>query len=763
MPRVPLLRVVLPYVTGILLEDFLRLEPILCGVGAALGLCLWRFRAGGALAGSGECLLGIGLGALALSLRLSAPIPSTDSQPTVLTLLRSPSRSGLSCRLMVYVHSSLPGPAYLGAPPEACQLLPGARAVAKLELGSLRPATNPGASSRRDYWARRGVRAGGRVRGQILPVGDPPRTPRVWLERARRRLGDALDPPDWPGRSGGLLRALATGDRTLLDEDVRGSFSRAGVAHLLAVSGLHVGWVFAVGRFASGWLLKATPSLALLRRATSLSMVAGTLCALGYALLTGPGIPALRASAMAFAGAVAVIGGRRAASWNGLALAVLVVVALEPASVFAPAFQLSFAAVSGIILWHPKPGKVHSLLHCALAASLATAPFVALLGAPLPLAGLLANLVAVPLFGAVLVPLALAVGTVAALNPALGEFPLRIAHLATEIGIRLVGLLESPDVLAAVGDRVTFALGLAVTGFGVRLLHLGRRVLAVPVLFAALVALGVGLTSSRANTDSPTSLLFLDVGHGDSILVRSGIGAWLIDTGPQLAGFDAGRYVVVPALRAEGVRRLNALVLTHSDRDHIGGAVSVLRAVDVDELWMSRETVFAAGGEPVRRQAARSGVPIRLVAAGDTYDGHGLKMSVLWPPPGRVQKSSNRASLVLRISSGERCAMLPGDVPVDVERVLARASTPCEVLKLSHHGSASSSATAWLDALAPKIAVVSAGRRARSPLPHPLVRRRVREAGIELWETSRSGAIRIGLSEAVLRAEPFLPSGEARR
>jgi competence protein ComEC len=560
-----------------------------------------------------------------------------------------------------------------------------------------------------------------------------------------------------------LLRALATGDRTFLEEDVRGSFSRAGVAHLLAVSGLHVGWVFAVGRIVSGWLLKTTPSLALLRRATTLSMVTGTLCALGYALLTGPGIPALRASAMAFAGTLAVIGGRRAASWNGLVLAVLVVVALEPASVFAPAFQLSFAAVSGIILWHPKPAKLHSLLHCTLAASLATAPFVALLGAPLPLAGLLANLIAVPLFGAALVPLALAVGMLAALTPSLGELPLRVAHLASEMGIRLVGLLESPDLLAAASDRVTFALGLAAAGFGLRLLQLGRRVLAAPVLLAALVAFGVGLTSSRVNTDSATSLLFLDVGHGDSILVRSGTGAWLIDAGPQLAGFDAGRYVVVPALRAEGVRRLNALVLTHSDRDHVGGAVSVLRAVEVDELWMSRETLHAVGGGPVRRQAARSGIPIRLVAAGDTHDGHGLKMSVLWPPLGQVLESSNRASLVLRISSGERCAMLPGDVPVDVERALAQVSTPCEVLKLSHHGSASSSAAAWLEALAPRIAVVSAGRRARSPLPHPLVRRRVREAGIELWETSRSGAIRIGLSEAPPRVEPFLRSGETRR
>ncbi len=752
----PLLRVVLPYASGILLEDALALSPPLCGVAVAVGFCCWRLRPSGWLAGCGELLLGVGLGALALGLRLHAPVPSTAGEPTVLTVLSAPRHNGVGCSLDVYVHGVSEGRARLAAGLEACRLLPGAIALARVELGPLSPATNPGASSARHYWARRGVRARGRVRGAALPVGDEPRSLQTRFERARRRLGDSIDPPDQPTRAGQLLRVLVTGERAALADSVRESFSRAGTAHLLAVSGLHVGWVFAVGRFGVAWLVRWTPGLALLRRARAISMVAGAGLALCYALLTGPGIPAVRAAAMACAGTLAVLGGRPKASWNALALAALVVIAVEPGSLFDPALQLSFAAVSGIILWSCR-GTSAPLVHCTLAASLATAPLVVQLGAPLPVAGLLANLILVPLFGALLVPLALAAAVVGTLAPGFGVPFIQLAQLAAEASIRLVELLESPDLLTAAGDRAWFALGLAGAGFGLRFVTRGHARLGLPLLFGASIALVFGLVASRANEDAPASLLFLDVGHGDAVLVRSGGEAWLVDAGPRLASFDAGRRVVLPALRAEGVRALSALVLTHPDRDHIGGAESVLRGVDVAELWMSQATLLAPATLRLRRQAARLGIPIRLVARGDTWRASGLRIGMLWPPSGSLPRSSNGASLVLRVRAGRHCAMLPGDVPAQVERKLAPELTRCEILKLSHHGSATSTALVWLRALAPRIAIASAGRRSRSSLPHPDVRRRVREIGARLWETSRHGAIRIELSNPQAQVHPFLP------
>ncbi|MEE9279816.1 MAG: DNA internalization-related competence protein ComEC/Rec2, partial [Myxococcota bacterium] len=752
-----------PFVAGILLEDAAHLTPLPCGLAAGLGLALWLLRRRGALAGCGEVVLGVGLGALALGLRLNAPVPETGAEPVPFTVSSPPSRSGTGCNLNVFLHGRAAGAARLRAAPEACHLLPGAVAVARVRVEAPAAARNPGGSSRRAYWERRGVHSTGRARSPVLRVGDPPASFRARLEQVRRRIGAALDPPDRPSRSGALLRALVIGERAGLGDGVRDAFSRAGMSHLLAVSGLHVGWVFAVVRFLGGRLLGSLPSLAVLRRAGSLSTGMGAVCALGYALLTGPGIPALRAAAMAFAGTLAIVSGRPATAWSGLALAALVVLALEPAALFGPAFQLSFAAVAGIALWRPERGAWLGLLHCTLAAVLATAPFVAQLGGPLPSAGWLANLIAVPLFGAVLVPLALGTGIALTLLPELGALVLPVARHAAELGVRLVELLASPDLLALAGDRVTFATGLAAAGFGLRLLSFRHLRVALPLLFAAPVAIGVGLASARANSDAPPSLLFLDVGHGDAVLLRSGRGAWLVDTGPRLTGFDAGRHVVLPALRAEGVHRLDALVLTHPDRDHIGGAESVLRGIRVDEVWMSRVTLEAPAAAGLRRTAARLKIPVRLIASGDAWRAHGLGIRVLWPPRSRFVGSTNRASLVLRISVPGHCAMLPGDVPREVEILLAPRLAPCQILKLAHHGSASSTDPVWLKALAPEVAIVSAGRRSRSPLPHSQVRRRVRELGAELWETSRSGALRIALSGSGPRVVPYLAPGGAER
>ena len=189
----------------------------------------------------------------------------------------------------------------------------------------------------------------------------------------------------------------------------------------------------------------------------------------------------------------------------------------------------------------------------------------------------------------------------------------------------------------------------------------------VALVVVAAAAVGFGLAAPITLAHVP-SLLFLDVGHGDAVLLRSGRHAWLIDAGPRFGSYDAGRLVVAPALRAEGVHRLDALVLTHADRDHIGGAVAVLGAVPVDEIWLSAPTLNAAPMLEVRRAAAERGVPLRVVDDGYLRRAAGLTLRVLWPPPHLSPGPDNRASLVLRVESAHACVMLPGDVPADVER-----------------------------------------------------------------------------------------------
>ncbi len=751
--RAPLLSLALPFAFGIALEDRLELVPVFGASLALVGLVAWGLRRRRRGAPAGEVLLGIGLGLLALGLRLHAPVPEVVRTPVALTALEAPQRSATGCRLSVYVHGPRPGRAQLRGAGEACELVPGERALARVELERVRPATNPGGSDVRRRLARRGVHRIARVDDRALTrIAPTPRGVEAGLERARRAVGERLDPKHVQGpRSGALLRALATADTSRLDDPLRAVFAASGTTHLLSVSGAHV--VFVVWLVSAGvaFGLRRFRWLPVLRGAGAIGLVAGVTAGLGYAALCGLGPPTLRAAAMAFAAGVACVGGRRSAAWNALALAALCVLALDPAALFEPSFQLSFTAVTGLLLWRPPTGWLRGSVHVSLAAGLATAPLAAAMGAPLPAAWLVANALAVPYFSAGVVPLALAAG----LFGGSAEGLLTIARGSAELGLRLLELCASPDLLAGPRDPVALALLLAVLGFGLRALALGRRAIAIALFAVASFASPGALRAENREVAKP-SLLFLDVGHGDAILLRAGSQAWLIDTGTRFADFDAGRAIVLPALRAEGIRRLDAIVLTHADLDHVGGAEAVLAALPVKELWTTRESLETRALRRLRRVASRRSVPVRIVSAGERFAAPYLTMSALWPPAELLSRNSNASSLVLRVETSQVCALLSGDAPAGVERVLARTASPCRVLKLGHHGSATSSDPFFLDALAPEIAIASAGRRARTPLPHARVRERVRARSISLWQTRADGAVEVVLGEPGPLVVPWL-------
>ena len=745
MPRLPLLRVLLPFVLGIAAADLFGIPPGPAAGLAAAGAAAWWLG----LRAAGECALGLGLGALALALRLHAPLPAVDAQPVVVTLLEPAIPLDTVCLLPVFVHGQRPGRALLRAPQERCVLLPGQRALARVRLAPLRPATNPGAGSPRRRWQRRGFSSGGSV-SHLVPAASPTASLPAALARLRARIGAALDPAERPSRAGALLRALVVGDRSRLAPSGRDVFVHSGTAHLLAVSGLHVGWLFAVTQIGVGWLLRRSRAPALLRRARGVALLAGALAALGYAALAGFGAPALRASAMAFAGTLAVLGGRPGAAANALCAAALVVLSLEPAALFELSFALSFSAVAGILVWAPPPARAAALLHATAAASLATAPWAAALGAPLPAGALLANALAIPLLAGVVVPLGLLAGAAALLNAGAAALLTPCATAAAELGLRLVEGLASPDLLRGAAQPALLASALAAGGFALRLAVLARSRAAIVL---ALLAAGLALLLAIPDRAHRYEVLTLDVGHGDALVVRSGEAAWLVDAGPRFRHYDAGRRVVLPALRAEGIARLDALVVTHGDRDHVGGALAVVRGVPVDELWLGLDTWRHPALRPLRREAARRGVVVRVLAAGAS-PARGV--SVLWPELAAHIAGDNDASLVLRISLGHGCALLAGDVPAHVERRLAAALEPCAFLKLSHHGSRTSSDPLFLDRLSPELAVASSGRRTRSPLPHKSVRKRLARRSVSLYETARTGALRVRFGPVGSVAEPFL-------
>jgi competence protein ComEC len=706
--------------------------------------------------------------------RLHAPAAGVGAEPVVLELRAPAVPTPTGCRIDVYVHGTRPGRARLSAGPRACAYLPGQRILARVELRAPPGLRNPGGWDARRAAARRGVHAWGRVVDDAhAPIGGPPAGVAAGLELARRALARSLEGPAQgaPGAQGAvearaardararaLLRALVLGDRSRLDPELWDRFARSGTAHLLSVSGLHVAWVLAAGQLAAGALLRRCRSLWWLRRARALALGAGAALAVAYAALTGLEVPALRASAMAFAGAVALASGRAAAGWNALALAGLAALASDPAALFEGGGQLSFAAVAGLLAWQPPRALLRGALHATAAATLATAPLLAWIGGTLPLGTLVANVLAVPFF-ALLLALGLAGAVVGLLWPAAAAPAISAAALA----LRGVEWLESPDLLAAAGWPHVFAGALAAAGLGWRVAARGGgrtgRVLAWGAAPIALLALAAPVRNACVAHPRWT---FLDVGQGDAVLLQSGCRAWLIDAGDRRGLWDSGRRVVAPALRALGVRRLEALAITHADRDHIGGARAVLERVAVVELWMTRAAARSGAGRALRARAARRGVPVRLLAAGARLAAPGVGIAVVWPPARLDPPSANHGSLVLRIDTRWGCALLSGDAPAVVERALAPDLAPCALLKLGHHGSRTSSDARWLDAVRPAVAVVSAGERSRSPLPHPEVRARVEARGAVLWETRVWGALGVELTPRGVEVQPWVAPGARR-
>ncbi len=753
--RVPLLGIACGFALGIAVEDRVA-APVPACAALALLLVLARVGAPRRHAARLDACVAFAGGAVALALRLGAPAPVVGAAPVTLTLEGAPESFGTDCRARAFVHGVPAGSALVALPATACDALPGDVLVGRLELSALRPQTNPGGGDPARVWARRGIRRQARVREGALARGPTGAGVASWIERARRAVGGAVDPPAGRARAAPLLRALVTGERARLDPALEASFRRSGTAHLLAVSGLNVAWVFLVTQWSVAWLLRRAPSLALLRRALPLARTAAVALAASYAALAGLGAPVLRAAAMAFATGVALLAGRPAAGANALSFGALVCLASDPGSLFEPGFALSFAAVAGLLAWRASGQGIRGAIASTLGASAGTAPICAALGIPLPALGLLANAIAVPWFNAAVVPLALVAGALGALAPGLAP-TLRWPGLATaELGARLVAALESDDLLAAADAPIAWALLAAGGALALRWLWLSERRGAARVMGVAVVAAAVSALLERSAAPPVPELLVLDVGQGDAILLRAGAFVWLVDAGPSQGRFDAGLRVVLPALRAEGVRALDTLAVTHADRDHIGGAAAVVDGVFVREVRIPGAALASHAAAPLRAAAARRGVPVRVIHAGDRAVAGDVALEALWPPAG-YPSASNPASLVLRVGVEHACALLPGDAPAAVERVLARDAPPCRVLALGHHGSRTSSDAAWLARLDPWVALVSAGRRA-APLPHPEVRARLERAGVSIWETRRFGALRVRLAAPGPSVSPFLAS-----
>ena len=615
---------------------------------------------------------------------------------------------------------------------------------------------NPGSFDYEGWLFRRRIGATGYVvshkdnqRLGSVPVARISRIRQAFVNRVTQLLPD--------DDAAAVLLAVGVGARHRITREQWDRYAITGTIHLMAISGLHIG-LAAGGVFLLAWAIFA----ALCRRANvrDLSLITAVLAAGVYAAVSGFAVPARRALLMAMLAAAAVLFRRKLNVATLLAIPCLVLLFVDPVSIHAPGFKLSFAAVAILFwslqsyvhqppirgaLWFNYPGVTKAIGNLRRLGTLQIAlltglfPLTALIfGRFSPIAPLM-NLLVLPVFNFITVPFCLVGMIFQGPLQALGDQLLFIAYHSIRLVLSLVSFAAD---LPAVRAEILPAQGLLVV------------IALLPVVYAVFPA---GWPGRKLAWIAMAAVLFyrppapppgcldyhvLDVGQGLAVVLRAGEHAVLFDTGPSFrSGSSTADIVVIPFLKSRGIGKLDTLIVSHADQDHAGGVQALASQFEIGRTLVG-ETVSGTRLQQLPCSTASS------------WTAAGVRFQFLHPRPDAAWEGNN-ASCVLEVAIGDHRILLTGDIETPVEATLVENSLigPVNTVIVPHHGSRTSSSPDFVKALSPELAIVSAGFGNRWGFPKADVVRRWELAGARLLETATSGAIgqRVCLDSGVER------------
>lgn len=628
-----------------------------------------------------------------------------------------------------------------------------------------------------------GIRATGTVRGKPVLLGDEPWAGLpVAAQRARHIVREAMLPHIGELRWGGVLLALAIGDQASVASADWQTFNRSGLTHLVSISGSHVTLIAALAgaavnflwrrlrRGGRGWAERLPAQLAAAWTALFVAWL--------YCLLAGWGVPARRTFIMLVVMALSLGLRLQIGPTHVLAMAAFAVVAMDPWSVLASGFWLSFLAVyvlmastgwwgqgaqlgrepAGAGMW----GKLGAATRLQLLVTVALMPPLALLFSEVSLVSPLANAYAIPIIGALVTPLSLLLAG-AALLPGLEGVAGGIAwlaHLLLDLCMwPTVWLATLPGAAFIVPASPWWATILALIGVLLALLPRGfpYRSMGWAFMLPALF-----WTPARP-TPGDWELYALDVGQGSALVLRTAGRVLVYDTGVRYSpDADATQRSVLPFLRSLGIRKVDVLVVSHGDLDHVGGVRSLLEAVPVEQAYASfdLEAWLAREARMLGRQPSPLPKALGSCSYGATWRMDAVNFAFLWPlgagsiDIGAGTRERNRNACVLHIKGAHHSIILPGDIGADEERALVdRGLGSVDIVLAAHHGSRFSSDTVFVSAVRAAHAIAQAGRWNRYGHPAPAIRRRWQTHGSVFWDTGRQGAVIVRSINGVLTVE----------
>ncbi|MCX7817237.1 MAG: DNA internalization-related competence protein ComEC/Rec2 [Syntrophales bacterium] len=601
------------------------------------------------------------------------------------------------------------------------------------------------------------------------------------LSEARRNLRELINQRVRPPNSA-IIQALILGDTKEIPPQIRDKFNATGVSHILAISGFHVGIVTIVSFYLFRSLLSISPYLLLRFDVKKISLTFAMLPVVVYTAIAGAKVTVIRASLMIILFILAAFLGRLRDIYNVLFMAALIILLVAPHSLFESSFQLSFVAVLSIVYltnrimaFIPIPTQnsesprvvqrmVHSgrtFLSVTIAATLGTMPLLLYHFQRLPLVGIPANLVVVPILGLITVPLCLFVLFTYPFSTSLASIFLDLAAWFVDKSLLLVDFfsaLPSASLFIPPPKLVdVILLYIVIIGFTktMDLYKEGntskmrcRFALLLTILFIAIFVFHYTNPLLKTNRNGSLRITVLDVGQGNSVLITTPEGKHILldGGGYHKSHFDIGRSVVVPYLLHSGITSLDVVALSHPHPDHYGGLLYVVENFPVKEFWYNGDEVDDEMFHILKTTVVKKKLYVRILKEQRTFfEFGGISIRVLNPSADSDEGTINDRALVFQLLFKDCSVFLPSDISQEVEKriVYEHPDIRASVLVVSHHGSHHATSDELLKTLKPKIAIISTGRDNPFGFPHVETLTRLAERGVRVLRTDLHGAVTI--------------------